>query len=168
MANLNRTTLIGYLGHEPEMRCTASGKAVASFTLATSERHKSIEGEYEEHTEWHNIVIWENLAEIAGQHLSKGNIIYIEGRLQTRNGRIRTGMSATQLRLSARKCKCFGGRYDENICTYSACSCRCSCCSCVAGSGGKFESRLALAYSRFYGSPYFDGDCSCGTPTKST
>jgi single-strand DNA-binding protein len=84
MASLNKVLLIGNLGKDPEVRYTASGTAVASFSLATSEKFKNKGGEWEERTEWHNITLWGRLAEIAGEYLSKGKTLYIEGRLQTR------------------------------------------------------------------------------------
>ena len=84
MANLNRTTLIGRLGHEPELRYTSGGTAVATFTLATKEKIRStISGELEDKTEWHNIVLWDKLAEVASEHLVRSSTIYVEGRLQT-------------------------------------------------------------------------------------
>lgn len=84
MASLNKVMLIGNLGKDPEVRYTASGQAVASFNLATSEKFKNKNGEQEERTEWHRITLWSRLAEIAGEYLSKGKTVYIEGRLQTR------------------------------------------------------------------------------------
>jgi len=84
MASLNKAMLIGNLGRDPEVRYTASGQAVASFTLATTERFKNKNGEWEDRTEWHRITLWGRLAEIAGEYLSKGKTVYIEGRLQTR------------------------------------------------------------------------------------
>ena len=84
MASLNKVMLIGNLGKDPEVRFTGSGQAVAGFSLATSEKFKNKTGEWEERTEWHNITLWGKLAEIAGEYLSKGKTVYIEGRLQTR------------------------------------------------------------------------------------
>ncbi len=84
MASLNKVMLIGNLGKDPEVRYTASGQAVASFNLATSEKFKNKNGEQEERTEWHRVTLWSRLAEIAGEYLSKGKTVYIEGRLQTR------------------------------------------------------------------------------------
>jgi len=84
MASLNKVMLIGNLGKDPEVRYTASGQAVASFNLATSEKFKNKSGDWEERTEWHRVTLWARLAEIAGEYLSKGKTVYIEGRLQTR------------------------------------------------------------------------------------
>lgn len=75
--------LIGRLGKDPEVSYTASGIAVAKFTMATSERWKDESGNVQEKTEWHNIVTWRKLAEICGQYLKKGSKVYIDGKLQT-------------------------------------------------------------------------------------
>jgi single-strand DNA-binding protein len=82
---LNKVMLIGNLGRDPEVRSTPSGQPVANFTLATSRRWKDKNGQRQEQTEWHNIVVWGKQAEIAGQYLTKGKQIFLEGRLQTRS-----------------------------------------------------------------------------------
>ncbi|HEX2254361.1 MAG TPA: single-stranded DNA-binding protein, partial [Thermoanaerobaculia bacterium] len=82
---VNKVILIGNLGRDPEVRTTTSGQPVASFSLATNRRWRDREGQRQEQTEWHNIVVWGKLAEIAGQYLTKGKQIYVEGRLQTRS-----------------------------------------------------------------------------------
>ena len=84
MASINKVILIGNLGADPEVRYTPSGKAVANFTLATTEQWKGKDGEKNEKTEWHRIVAWERLGEICGEYLHKGRSVYIEGKLQTR------------------------------------------------------------------------------------
>lgn len=92
MASLNKVMLIGNLGKDPELRHTPAGTAVATFSVATSERFKNKQtNEWEEKTEWHNVVLWSKLAETAGQYLSKGKTVYIEGRLQTRKWQDRDG-----------------------------------------------------------------------------
>ena len=91
MASLNKVLLIGNLGKDPEVRYTTSGTAVASFSLATSEKFKNKGGEWEERTEWHNVILWGRLAEIAGEYLGKGKTVYIEGRLQTRKWQDKEG-----------------------------------------------------------------------------
>jgi len=83
--SLNKVMLIGNLGKDPELSYTASGVAVAKFSIATNERWKDQEGNFQERTEWHNIVAWRKLAEICGQYLKKGSKVYIEGKLQTRS-----------------------------------------------------------------------------------
>jgi single-strand DNA-binding protein len=91
MASLNKVMLMGNLGKDPEVRYTASGQAVASFSIATSERYKSKSGDWEEKTEWHNIVLWGKQAETAKDYLSKGKTVFIEGRLQTRKWQDKDG-----------------------------------------------------------------------------
>ena len=91
MASLNKVMLIGNLGKDPEVRYTTSGQGVASFSLATTEKYKNKSGEWEEKTEWHNVVLWGKLAEIAKDYLSKGKTAYIEGRLQTRKWQDKDG-----------------------------------------------------------------------------
>lgn len=82
---VNKVILIGNMGKDPEMRYTPSGLAIANITIATSEIRKDKQtGENKEHTEWHRVVLYQRLAEIAGEYLRKGSKIYIEGRLQTR------------------------------------------------------------------------------------
>ncbi len=84
--SLNKVQLIGHLGKDPELRYTSNGQAVATFSLATNERKKKPNSdEYEDFTEWHNIVAWGRTAEIASEYLNKGKQAYIEGRLQTRS-----------------------------------------------------------------------------------
>jgi single-strand DNA-binding protein len=83
--SLNRVTLIGNLGKDPEVKYTPSGTPVAKIALATNERYKDKNGEWQDRTEWHNVVLWQRLAEIAGEYLKKGGKVYVEGRLQTRS-----------------------------------------------------------------------------------
>ena len=81
--SVNKVILIGNLGKDPEIKYTPSGVPVAKFSLATNERYKDKAGEWQDRTEWHNIVAWQRLAEIVGEYVKKGSKIYIEGRLQT-------------------------------------------------------------------------------------
>jgi single-strand DNA-binding protein len=83
MRGVNKVILIGHLGSDPEMRYTASGIAMARFNLATSESYTDKDGTRQDKTEWHRIIVWRKLAEICGQYLSKGKLVYIEGRLRT-------------------------------------------------------------------------------------
>lgn len=86
MASVNKVMLIGNLGKDPEMRYTPSGAAVCNFSIATTERWKNKEnGQLEEKTEWHNIVVWNKQAENCKEYLAKGRSVYIEGKLQTRS-----------------------------------------------------------------------------------
>jgi single-strand DNA-binding protein len=84
MSGVNKVILIGNLGADPEVRFTGSGTAVANFNIATTERFNNREGEKQERTEWHRIVMFGRQAEIAKEYLHKGRQVYIEGRLQTR------------------------------------------------------------------------------------
>jgi len=84
MASVNKVILVGHLGRDPELRYTPSGAAVANFTLATNDAWTDKSGEKQERTEWHRIVVWGKQAEIAGQYLTKGKQVFIEGSLQTR------------------------------------------------------------------------------------
>jgi single-strand DNA-binding protein len=83
MKSVNKVILVGNLGKDPEIKYTPQGKPVAKFSLATNERYKDKDGNWQDRTEWHNIVLWERLAEIAGEYLKKGGKVYIEGRIRT-------------------------------------------------------------------------------------
>ena len=87
--SINKVFLLGNIGRDPELRRTNSGKSVATFTLATSERGRAESGE--QRTEWHRIVVWDRLAEQCDQYLSKGRQVHVEGRLQTRSWEDRQG-----------------------------------------------------------------------------
>lgn len=88
---VNKVILIGNLGQDPELRYTGSGTAVCNLRLATNESYKDSNGEWVEKTEWHSVVAWARLAEICGEYLKKGSMIYIEGSLQTRSWEDRDG-----------------------------------------------------------------------------
>ena len=88
MPSLNKILLIGHLGRDPELRQTQTGKSVANFTMATSEKRGG-----EEHTEWHRIVAWEKTAGYCAHYLSKGALVYVEGRIQTREWTDKEGQS---------------------------------------------------------------------------
>jgi single-strand DNA-binding protein len=83
--SVNKVILLGNLGKDPEVKYTPSGTPVAKLALATSYRFKDKNEQWQEQTEWHNVVAWQRLAEIAGEYLKKGSKVYIEGRLQTRS-----------------------------------------------------------------------------------
>lgn len=89
---INKVILIGNLGQDPEVRYNQGGGAVASITLATSESWRDkLSGEQKERTEWHRVVFWGALAEVAGKHLKKGTQVYVEGKLQTRKWQAQDG-----------------------------------------------------------------------------
>lgn len=81
--SVNKVILVGNVGKDPEVKYTPSGVALAKFSLATNERYKDKSGEWQDRTEWHNILAWERLAEIVGEYVHKGAKLYVEGRLQT-------------------------------------------------------------------------------------
>jgi single-strand DNA-binding protein len=83
-SGVNKVILVGNLGKDPEVRYTPGGQAVANFTIATNENWTDKQGQKQERTEWHRIVVWGKAAELCGEYLSKGRQVYIEGRLQTR------------------------------------------------------------------------------------
>ena len=81
--SVNKVILIGNLGKDPELKHTSGGTAVAKFSLATNDRYKDKDGEWQDRTEWHNVTAWARLAEIASEYLKKGRSVYIEGSLRT-------------------------------------------------------------------------------------
>jgi single-strand DNA-binding protein len=107
---LNKVMIIGYLGRDPEMRYTPSGRPVTSFSVATSRTWTSAEGERREEVEWFNVVAWGNLAEICKTHLSKNQQVYIEGRLQTRGWEDETGKKHFRTELVANEMILLGDR----------------------------------------------------------
>lgn len=88
---LNKVMVIGKLGRDPEMRFTPNGKSVANFTIASNRSWKSTDGNLHTETEWFNVVAWANLAEFAKNYLGKGNLVYVEGRLQSHSWQDRDG-----------------------------------------------------------------------------
>jgi single-strand DNA-binding protein len=109
VGSVNKVILIGNLGKDPEVRHTQSGSSVATFSIATNESWNNREGQREERTEWHRVVVFGKLADICGQYLKKGKQVYIEGRLQTRswddrdgNKRYTTEIVASQMTMLGR------------------------------------------------------------------
>ncbi|MBI5666565.1 MAG: single-stranded DNA-binding protein [Chloroflexi bacterium] len=107
---LNKVMIIGYLGRDPEMRYTPSGRPVTSFSVATSRTWTSAEGERREETEWFNVVAWGTLAEICKSHLTKNQQVYVEGRLQTRGWEDETGKKHFRTELVANEMILLGER----------------------------------------------------------
>ena len=93
--SVNKVILVGRLGRDPETRYTTAGQAVCNFTMATDESFKDRSGERQKRTEWHRIVLWGKLAEIAQQYLQKGMLVYVEGRIQSRQWDDRDGNKRT-------------------------------------------------------------------------
>lgn len=111
---VNKVTLIGNLGADPEVRYTQSGDAVANLRLATSETWKDKQtGEARESTEWHRVVLWRGLAEIASQYLHKGSRVYIEGQLKTRKWQDQNGQDRYTTEIEAKDMEMLDGRRDD-------------------------------------------------------
>lgn len=111
---LNKVMVIGHLGKDPEMRYTPSGRPVTTFTVAVSRSWNSADGERHSETEWFNIVAWGNLAEICKQYLSKGQQVYVEGRLQTRHWDDKEGQKHTSVEIVANEMMMLGDRREAN------------------------------------------------------
>ena len=110
MSSLNKAMIIGRLGRDPEVRYTQSNTAVATLSIATSERYKDKQGELQENTEWHRVVAWDRLAEICQQYLSKGDQVYIEGPIQTRQWEDKEGQTRYTTEIKAREMTMLGGK----------------------------------------------------------
>ena len=110
---LNKVMLIGNLGRDPEMRYTPNGKPVTSFSLAASRNWVSANGERHDETEWFNVVAWGNLAEICNQYLSKGQKVYVEGRLQTRSWEDENGQKHFRTEVVANEMIILTGRPEQ-------------------------------------------------------
>jgi single-strand DNA-binding protein len=109
MSSLNKAIIIGRLGADPELRYTADGTPVASFNVATSEVRKDKTGNRQEKTEWHRIVLWRKLAEIAGEYLKKGRLVYVEGKIQSREYEGRDGIKRKVYEIVGDTMKLIGG-----------------------------------------------------------
>ena len=118
--SVNKVILVGRLGKDPETRYTSSGQAVCNFSMATDETYKDRAGERQKRTEWHRIVIWAKQAEIAQQYLRKGSLIYLEGRIQTRQWDDREGQKRTTTEIVATNFRMLGGRGDASTATAGA------------------------------------------------
>ena len=115
MASLSKTQLIGNLGDKPEIRYTPDGKPVATVSLATTETWKDKNtGEKKEATEWHRVVLFRRLAEVAGQYLKKGSQVYIEGRIRTRKWQDKDGQERYTTEIEANEMKMLGGKSDRS------------------------------------------------------
>jgi single-strand DNA-binding protein len=110
MASINKVILIGNLGRDPELRYTQGGSAVTNFTLATNEKWKDKDGNNQERTEWHRIVVWGRSAENCAQYLQKGSSVFIEGRLQTREWEDKEGNKRQTTEINAASVQFLSGR----------------------------------------------------------
>ena len=114
MASVNKVILIGNLGRDPEVRYAPSGAAICNVTIATSRQWKNKEsGERQEETEWHRVVFYDRLAEIAGEYLKKGRPVYVEGRLKTRKWTDKDGVERYATEIVAQELVMLGGKRKE-------------------------------------------------------
>jgi len=111
--SVNKVLLIGHLGKDPEVRYMTNGEAVANVSLATSESWKDKEGKKQEKTEWHHLCMYRRLAEIAGEYLKKGALIYVEGKIQTRKFQDKeTGQDRYMTEIIVNEMKMLGNKSD--------------------------------------------------------
>jgi single-strand DNA-binding protein len=111
--SVNKVILIGRLGQNPEVRHTPSGQSVANFTLATNESWTDKQGQKQERTEWHRVVVWGKLADLCGQYLSKGRQCFIEGKLQTRQWQDKDGQTKYTTEVLASTVQFLGGNAQQ-------------------------------------------------------
>lgn len=110
MGSVNKAILIGNLGADPELRYTPSGAAVAHFNIATTERWKDKDGQPQERTDWHRIILWSRQAEIAKEYLRKGSSVYIEGRIQNRSYEDKDGVKRYVTEIIGQRMQFLGGK----------------------------------------------------------
>lgn len=111
---INKVILVGRLGQDPELKYTTNGNAVCNFSIATSEKYKSKDGKQQEKTEWHRIVVWSKLAEICNEYLSKGSMIYCEGKLTTRMWEGKDGKKNYTTEILMNEMKMLGQKESSN------------------------------------------------------
>ncbi len=133
--SVNKVILVGRLGRDPETRYTGGGQAVANFSVATDESYKDKNGERQKRTEWHKIVVWGKQAEIAQQYLKKGSLIFIEGRIQSREWQDKEGQKRTSFEIVANNFRMLGGRAEGAAAASGGAS--------RSGAGDDFESHAA-------------------------
>jgi single-strand DNA-binding protein len=114
MASVNKVILLGNLGRDPETRYTTGGDAVTNLSIATSEQWKDKNGEKQERTEWHRVVLFGRQAEIAGEYLKKGRSVYVEGRLQTRKYTDKDGVEKYSTEIVGDRMQLLGGGRDAS------------------------------------------------------
>jgi single-strand DNA-binding protein len=143
--SVNKVILVGRLGRDPETRYTGGGQAVANFSVATDESYKDKNGERQKRTEWHKIVVWGKQAEIAQQYLKKGSLIFIEGRIQSREWQDKEGQKRTSFEIVASNFRMLGGRSE------GAAAATASGGAGARSGGDDFESHAAPADDSFGG-----------------
>ena len=144
--SVNKVILVGRLGRDPETRYTGGGQAVANFSVATDESYKDKNGERQKRTEWHKIVVWGKQAEIAQQYLKKGSLIFIEGRIQSREWQDKEGQKRTSFEIVATNFRMLGGRSEGAAAASSGGA------GARSGGGDEFESHAAPAEESYGGS----------------
>lgn len=112
---MNKAMIIGNLGNGPELRYTQNQTPVATFSVASTERWKDSDGNKQEHTEWHRVVVWKGLAEVCNEHLSKGSKVFIEGKLRTRKWEDQDGNIRYSTEIIARDLEMLGGRQEGSV-----------------------------------------------------
>jgi single-strand DNA-binding protein len=153
--SVNRVILVGRLGRDPETRYTGGGQAVANFSVATDESYKDKNGERQKRTEWHKIVVWGKQAEIAQQYLKKGSLIFIEGRIQSREWQDKEGQKRTSFEIVANNFRMLGGRAEGAAAASAG-----GGAGARSGGGDDLESHAAPAADDSYGG----GSPSAGGP----
>ena len=143
--SVNKVILVGRLGRDPETRYTGGGQAVANFSVATDETYKDKNGERQKRTEWHKIVVWGKQAEIAQQYLKKGSLIFIEGRIQSREWQDKEGQKRTSSEIVASNFRMLGGRGDGAAAGASAGASR------AGGGGDDFDNHASPAEESYGG-----------------
>ena len=115
MAGVNKVILVGNLGKDPEVRHLEGGAVVANFPLATSESYKDRSGNRVEQTEWHSVVVWRGLAEVAEKYLKKGNQVYVEGKIRTRSWDDKDGVKRYTTEIVADQMTMLGKKDENNM-----------------------------------------------------
>jgi single-strand DNA-binding protein len=110
---MNKALLIGRLGRDPETRYTSSGQAVCNFSIATDESYRGRDGARQKKTEWHKIVVWGKQAEIAQQYLKKGSLVFVEGRIQSREWQDRDGQKRTAVEIIVEQFRALDNKSEE-------------------------------------------------------
>jgi single-strand DNA-binding protein len=114
MASVNKAILVGHLGKDPDMRYLASGEAVANLSIATSETWKDKNGERQEATEWHRVSFFGRQAEVCGEYLKKGAMVYVEGKIQTRKWQDQSGQDRYTTEIRGDRMQMLGGKSSDS------------------------------------------------------
>jgi single-strand DNA-binding protein len=117
MATFNKIIIVGHLGRDPELRYTTDGTPVCNFSVATTERKKDKSGEYQDVTTWFRVNLWRRQAEVANQYLSKGKLVYVEGRLSQTEYQDRDGNTRYSLEVQGTDIQFIGPRGEESVST---------------------------------------------------